>query len=49
MKSATVPGINVPYEEPDNPEVVIDSEKIDPQEAAESIVKRMGELFNGNE
>lgn len=47
-KSATVPGINVPYEEPNNPEVVIDSEKIDPQEAAERIVKRIGELFNGN-
>ena len=47
-KSTTVPGINVPYEEPNNPEVVIDSEKIDPQEAAESIVKRIGELFNGN-
>ena len=48
-KSTTVPGINVPYEESNNPEVVIDSEKIDPQEAAESIVKRIGELFNGNE
>ena len=47
-KSSTVPGINVPYEEPNNPEVVIDSEKIDPKEAAKDIVKRIGELFNGN-
>lgn len=47
-KSATVPGINVPYEETNHPEVVIDSEKISPQEAAENIVKRIGELFDGN-
>jgi len=47
-KNATVPGINVPYEETNHPEIVIDSEKIGPREAAEKIVKRIGELFNGN-
>ncbi len=46
-KSATVPGINVPYEETSNPEIVIDSEKTGPQEAAEIIVKYIGQRFNG--
>jgi adenylylsulfate kinase len=45
-KSATVPGINIPYEETNNPEIVIDSEKTGPQEAAEIIIKYIGEHFN---
>jgi adenylylsulfate kinase len=45
-KSATVPGINVPYET-NNPEIVIDSEKTGPQEAAEIIVKYIGQRFYG--
>ncbi|UCD35441.1 MAG: adenylyl-sulfate kinase [Nitrospiraceae bacterium] len=32
-----VPGVNVPYEEPENPEVIIDTEKTSPVEAAECI------------
>ena len=38
-KGAPVPGVNVPYEEPLNPELIIDTEKISPEEAAEKIVK----------
>ena len=33
-----VPGVNAPYDEPENPELVIDSEKVSPEEAAEKIV-----------
>lgn len=45
-KSSTVPGINVPYEEPVSPIAVIDSSLINPdnagQEAAEAILKHFG-------
>jgi adenylylsulfate kinase len=34
-----VPGMNVPYEEPERPELVINTEKESPEEAAEKIVK----------
>lgn len=34
-----VPGIKVPYEEPGNPEIIIDTEKESPAIAAEKIVK----------
>ena len=37
-KGSPVPGLNVPYEEPDNPDLVIDSEKLSPSVAAEKIV-----------
>ncbi len=46
-KSATVPGINVPYEETNNPEIVIDSEKTGPQEAAKIIVTYVRGHFYG--
>jgi adenylylsulfate kinase len=35
--SLTVPGVGVPYEPPLNPEVTIDSVKLNPKEAAEKI------------
>jgi adenylylsulfate kinase len=38
-KGSPVPGLNVPYEEPENPELVIDTEKISPPAAAEIILK----------
>lgn len=38
-EGAPVPGLNVPYEKPDNPELVIDTEKISPSVAAEMIVE----------
>ncbi|MBI4699455.1 MAG: adenylyl-sulfate kinase [Nitrospirae bacterium] len=37
-KGWPVPGVNVPYEEPDNPDVVIDSEKESPHIAADKIL-----------
>jgi adenylylsulfate kinase len=37
-EGATVPGVNVPYEEPENPEVVVDSEEMSVEECAEKIV-----------
>ena len=38
-KSKTVPGIGAPYEQPQNPEVTVDSEKQSPEECAERIHK----------
>lgn len=40
-KSLTVPGVGVPYEEPLNPEVTIDSVKLNPKEAAEKILNEI--------
>ncbi|CEG12497.1 putative adenylyl-sulfate kinase [groundwater metagenome] len=34
-----LPGINAVYEEPENPELIIDSEKISPKDAAAMIIK----------
>ncbi|MDP2766878.1 MAG: adenylyl-sulfate kinase [Candidatus Methanoperedens sp.] len=34
---ATVPGVNIPYEEPLNPEIVIDSDKMKPDESARKV------------
>ena len=38
-QGAPVPGVNVPYEEPLHPELIIDMETILPEEAAEKIVR----------
>jgi len=37
-ESSTVPGIGVPYEEPVNPEVIVDSDKLDPSECANRVI-----------
>ncbi len=37
-EGATVPGVNVPYEKPENPEVTVDSEKMSVEECAEEVV-----------
>lgn len=34
-----VPGINIPYEEPEHPELIIDTEKESPVDAAEKIMR----------
>jgi len=47
-KGSPVPGLNVPYEEPDNPELVIDTEKISPFVAAEMIVEMVQQHNNFN-
>jgi len=38
-KGATVPGVNVPYEEPVNPEVVVDSETMSIEECAKKVAE----------
>lgn len=37
-----VPGVKVPYEEPEHAEVVIDTERVSPSEASEEILKVIG-------
>lgn len=44
-KSTTVPGIGVPYEQPQNPEVTVDSDKQSPEECAEKIYKTIARTF----
>ncbi len=44
-KSKTVPGIGVPYEQPQNPEVTVDSNKQSPEECAEKIYKTITRTF----
>ena len=44
-KSSTVPGIGVPYEEPINPEIVVDSDKLNPEDCAERILEKIFEKF----
>jgi len=39
----TLPGLQVPYEEPDNPEIIIDTAKEEPDEAANRIVRYLRE------
>ena len=47
-QGSPVPGLNVPYEEPDNPELLIDTEKISPGAAAGKIVEMIQERMNDN-
>jgi adenylylsulfate kinase len=42
-RGAPVPGVNVPYEEPEEPEIVVDTEKETPEEAVEKIIKFLSE------
>lgn len=43
--SKTVPGLGVPYEEPLNPEVTVDSSKLKPLESAKIIYQAIKERF----
>ena len=45
-KSKTVPGVGVPYEEPVSPEVVVNSEKLSPEECARIISGTIERMFN---
>lgn len=45
LEGATIPGINVPYEEPLNPEVIIDSDKMKPEESARKAADAIIALF----
>ncbi len=42
---ANVPGINVPYEEPLKPEVVVDTDKLKPEESAKKVMDAIIALF----
>lgn len=42
---ATVPGVNIPYEEPLNPEIIIDSDKMKPDESARKVADAIISLF----
>jgi len=44
-KSPTVPGLGVPYEEPINPEIVIDSERLNPLTCAQIVFDYIKENF----
>ena len=44
-KSTTVPGIEVPYEEPLHPEVVVDSDKLNSNQCAQRILEALMEAF----
>jgi len=44
-EDATVPGVNVPYEKPKAPEIIVDTARLDIDQAAQQIVKEMEELF----
>jgi len=44
-ESSTVPGVGAPYEEPLNPEVVVDSDRMDPEECANRILKVLLQRF----
>ena len=45
QERAAVPGVNVDYEEPLNPEIDVDSSKMDPEHSAEFITMRILDLF----
>ncbi|MEM1507550.1 MAG: adenylyl-sulfate kinase [Candidatus Bathyarchaeia archaeon] len=44
-ESKTVPGLGAPYEEPLDPEVTVDSDKISPEECAEKILEAIMKRF----
>lgn len=44
-KSRTVPGVNVPYEAPTNPEITINTNKLTPEENAQKILKTITKLM----
>lgn len=44
-QDATVPGVNVPYEESRNPEVIVDSQRYNIEENARKIAKDVTKLF----
>ncbi|NIP66550.1 adenylyl-sulfate kinase [Candidatus Bathyarchaeota archaeon] len=47
-EAPTVPGIGVPYEEPLDPQVTVDSEKLSPEECAQKIYRTMAEILLGS-
>ncbi|MFQ6061556.1 MAG: adenylyl-sulfate kinase [Methanosarcinales archaeon] len=45
-KNATVPGVNVVYETPENAEIIVESDKLNIEECAEKIVLEIGKIFD---
>jgi adenylylsulfate kinase len=45
-KSATVPGVGVPYEEPQNPEVIVNSNRLSANECAQKILETLLKIFS---
>ncbi len=45
LKGANVPGVNVPYEEPLKPEIVVDTDKMKPDESARKVADAIIALF----
>lgn len=43
--SLTVPGLGAPYEPPLKPEVIVDSERLSPEECAQKILKTLTKAF----
>ena len=46
-KARTVPGLQVPYEEPLEPDVVVDTSEMGPEECVEAVLKCLLERFYG--
>jgi len=44
-EKATVPGVNVPYEEPLSAEIEVDAWSLSPEESARAVAKRIEELW----
>ncbi len=45
-RSKSVPGVQAPYEEPVNPEIIVESDKLSVEQEARLIFKRIIELFS---
>jgi adenylylsulfate kinase len=45
-KSGTVPGINVPYEAPTHPELILDTDKLSADKSAKIIIDTIMELYH---
>ena len=45
-EAPTVPGIGAPYEAPLHPEVIVDSEKLSPEECAQDIYQKIAKTFS---
>ncbi|MBS7247506.1 MAG: adenylyl-sulfate kinase [Candidatus Jordarchaeales archaeon] len=46
-ESRTVPGLGVPFEEPENPDVIVESDKLSPKECALKIFNNIMNRFYG--
>ena len=47
-KNAAVPGVNVPYEEPQSPEIEVDAARMSSDESARHIADRISDIFGLN-